>query len=349
MLSRRDIERTISHHGLDTIMALLVNRLRTAMTDLDPRRTVTPIRSGFNYQAPHPGLVEWMPVHEVGRDVSIKIVGYHPDNPTAFGLPTILSTLSAYDTDTGHLRCIMDGVLPTALRTAAASVVASQLLARPDAAALGIIGCGAQAVAHVHALGQYFNLRRILVHDTDPAAAASLSERCYAFGGTAPITVAPLEELVATADLLLTATSIEVGAGPLFDGISTKAHLHVNAIGSDFPGKTELPLSLLRSSYVCPDFRSQASVEGECQRLSQQEIGEDVVALCKRSTPTVELQQRRTVYDSTGWSLQDQVSLRLFTELADELRLGRRIEIENTSGSTNNPYDFLLPVATAAL
>ncbi|WP_116125403.1 ornithine cyclodeaminase family protein [Lewinella sp. IMCC34183] len=340
VLSSDAVEATVRHHGLDQTLALLVDRLEEAMVRHDSARTVTPARSGFNYERPHPGLVEWMPIHELGRDITIKVVGYHPKNPATFGLPTIVSTISAYDTATGHLSCLMDGVLPTALRTAAATVIATRRFARPDSRTLGLIGCGAQAVAHVHALSRYYDFDRILVHDVSEPAARSLRERCAAFGAAQPEVCDPAE-ILRESDILLTATSVDVGGGPLFGDLPHRPHLHVNAIGSDFPGKTELPLSLLRRAYVCPDFRPQAVIEGECQRLQPEEIGDDIVAVCQDPKAYAHLRNRLTVYDSTGWSLQDQVALRLFAELAGELGLGEYLEIENTGGAANNPYEFL--------
>ncbi|MGB3802274.1 MAG: hypothetical protein WA952_20800 [Lewinella sp.] len=341
VLTRSVVEQTLSHYGLDGVMRRLVKRLEAAMANHDAERTVTPTRSGFHYERPHTGLIEWMPIHERGRDVTIKVVGYHPQNPSAYGLPTIVSTISAYDTATGHLSCIMDGVLPTAMRTAAASVIASRHFAAPNSRTLGLIGCGAQAVAHVHALSLYYGFDRILIHDVDKTATDSLAERCRRFDTIAEIEIATPAEILKSADILLTATSIDVGAGPLFDGLAHRSHLHVNAIGSDFPGKTELPLSLLQRAFVCPDFRPQAVIEGECQQLDEKYIGDDIVAVCKNPVAYHYLREKLTVYDSTGWSLQDQVVLRLFAELAAELGLGEYLEIENMSGDATNPYDFL--------
>lgn len=340
ILSRSAIQRTVVHFGIDAVIDRLVGRLTEVLRHHDPTRSVTPARSGFSYATPRPGLVEWMPIHEVGRDVTIKVVGYHPENPAAYSIPTIVSTISAYDTTTGHLSCLMDGVLPTALRTAAATVVASRILARPDSSTLGLIGCGAQAVAHVHALCRFFPITRILFYDTDPAARGSLARRCAAFGTGARFVEAPVADVVTQSDILLTATSVDVGAGPLFGDLPHRPHLHVNAIGSDFPGKTELPLDLLHRAYVCPDFPDQARVEGECQRLAPEAIGDDITVLCRRPADYRHLQDRLTVYDSTGWSLQDQVVLRLLSELAAELGLGQYIEIENMRGDASNPYDF---------
>ena len=101
-----------------------------------------------------------MPIYKKGAEVVIKVVGYHPKNPKNFNLPTILSSISSYDTKTGHLMGIADGVLLTALRTGAASAVASELLAKPESTTLGLIGCGAQSITQLHALSRYSNLKR---------------------------------------------------------------------------------------------------------------------------------------------------------------------------------------------
>jgi ornithine cyclodeaminase/alanine dehydrogenase-like protein (mu-crystallin family) len=323
----------------------MVKDIGDALRDHDSERIVTPPRSGFNYEHPHTGLIEWMPLYQNGKEVTIKIVGYHPANPDTYGLPSILSTISSYDTATGHLRCLMDGVLPTALRTAAASVVAAGHLARPDSRVLGVIGCGAQAVAHVQAFCQFYPIERILVCDSDSVAAESLSTRCQTWMDKARMEVCPVADIVGQVDLLLTATSIPIGEGPLFEHAEHLPHLHVSAIGSDFPGKTELPLSLLERAFVCPDFRPQAVVEGECQQLAEHRIGADIVSVAKDPERFAPLRDKLTVYDSTGWSLQDQIALRLFIELATEIGLGQRVEVENLTGSAKNPYGFLIPVA----
>lgn len=349
ILSRRDVEQIVAEFGLDGIMDRLTGQLEKVMKAHDESRLTTPQRSGFSYTRPANGLVEWMPIYEHGNQVTIKVVGYHPNNPGNYDLPTIVSTVSAYDTTTGHLTGLMDGVLPTALRTGAASAVASKYLAHPESSVLGIIGCGAQAVTQIHALSRQFKLTEVNIYDVDAEAMRSLVDRCATFSTGLVITPRSIQEVVERADILVTATSIGVGEGPLFDGVTTKEHLHINAIGSDFPGKTECPLSLLQDSYVCPDFLAQALVEGECQRLEADDIGVDIVHLLQHRATYEHLQSRRTVYDSTGWALQDHVTLGLFMKLAAELGLGQRIEIENMSGDASNPYDFALTGAAGDL
>ncbi len=341
VLSSNDVQEIVRQKGLNEVMDALIERLTNALEKFNPSKTIIPIRAGFNYKKPSVGLVEWMPLYEKGKDVVIKVVGYHPDNPTAQGLPTILSTISSYDTSTGHLHGLMDGVLPTALRTGASSAVASRLLAHPDSSTLGLIGCGAQSITQLHALSRVFNFKKVLLYDKDASAMMSFRQRCAALHLEIEIIPSSIEEIIQTADIVSTATSIDVGEGPLFKPMATQAHLHINAVGSDFPGKTELPLEHLQNSFVCPDFRSQAVIEGECQQLQAKDIDADWIQVLQDKEKYAFVRQELSVFDSTGWALEDQTVMQLFLEYAEELRLGQLIEIENISEDAKNPYAFM--------
>ncbi|MEM8583191.1 MAG: ornithine cyclodeaminase family protein [Bacteroidota bacterium] len=341
VLSRHDIQEITQDQGLDSLMDLLIERLEYAMRTHSEERISTPARSGFNYEKPNTGLVEWMPIYEHGGDVTIKVVGYHPDNPRLYDLPTIVSTVSAYDTATGHLLGIMDGVLPTALRTGAASAIATKYLAHPESSALGLIGCGAQSVTQLHGISRVLPIEKVYLYDTDENAIKSFAARVSVLGLDVDIVPANLYTLVSESDVLVTATSIDVGAGPLFQGIQTKEHLHINAIGSDFPGKTELPLDLLKQSFICADFVDQAVVEGECQQLDRTDIDADIIEVVTDPRKYEYAKTKRSVYDSTGWALQDKITFSLFMDLGKKLGMGQMIEIENMSGDASNPYDFM--------
>jgi ornithine cyclodeaminase/alanine dehydrogenase-like protein (mu-crystallin family) len=152
---------------------------------------------------------------------------------------------------------------------------------------------------------------------------------------------ANIEEIVKNSDILCTATSIEIGAGPLFSDIETKPHLHINAVGSDFPGKVEIPFDLLQKCFVCPDFIEQAIVEGECQQLEKNDIGAGLVEVAQNSDKYAYLQNEKSVFDSTGWALEDKVVMDLFLDCAAELGLGQELEIEHRPSDTKNPYDFV--------
>lgn len=273
IINRHDIRRLVDSIGLDTLMAEMITRLKTSFANVHTGDISTPARSGFSYHRPQLGLVKWMPAMQTEGPVCVKMVDYHPSNPSTLNLPTILSTTSLYDTRTGHLLGLADATFLTALRTGAASAVATSWLALEDSKVLGLIGCGAQAVTQAHAIPLALpELQEILFFDTDDATMASLPERLAPLGINASAKAATLDELVPNADIICTATSVDVAGGPVFPDGKEKSWLHINAVGSDFPGKTEVPLALLRRAIVCPDFKEQAIAEGECQQLGPDEI-----------------------------------------------------------------------------
>lgn len=341
VLSSQDAQKIVAHFGLNEIMDSLIARLISTFRNFSPKQTDIPARAGFHYEKPSAGLVEWMPLHSLGQEVMIKMVGYHPTNPNGHKLPTILSTVSCYDTQTGHLSGLMDGVLLTAFRTGAASAVASRYLAHADSKVLGLIGCGAQSITQLHAISRVFGLEKVLVYDKDERAVSSFAERCAVLDLNLAVEPTDMEKVVIGSDILVTATSIDVGAGPLFDGLETKPHLHINAVGSDFPGKVEVPLSFLKNSFVCPDFLDQALIEGECQQLDKKDIDAGIVEVVRDPAAFSFVKKQRSVFDSTGWALEDYVAMELFMEHARELGLGQFIEIEHIPEDVKNPYDFM--------
>jgi L-lysine cyclodeaminase len=332
--------------GLETLYDLAIERLTEVLAAWTDSGASMKPRDGFLLTSPHLGLLEWMPAVRHGATVSVKLVGYNPHNPGKNQLPTILSTLCAFDADSGHLRTIMDGTFATAIRTGAASVVASKVLARPDSSVLGLVGCGVQAVTQLHALSRVFPLSEILIHDPDVQAETSFVARSRFPRGM--VRAVPLAVLERRADIVCTATSVGPGEGPVINGTEMKPWAHINAVGSDMAGKTELPLTLLRGSVVCPDCVEQAQVEGECQQLGPGEIGPSLPALLRDPGRHASFHDVRTVYDSTGLALQDLAMIEIFEEAARRIGAGREIVIESNAGDPHDPYSFLPPVNLAA-
>lgn len=342
VLTGKDVSTIVEKFGLNELMDLLIEKLFLAIANYDPEKIEIPIRSGFNYNTKNPGLIEWMPVYHKGDEVTIKVVGYHPQNPRNFNLPTILSSISSFDTATGHLKGLADGVLLTALRTGAASAVASKFLAKSNSGTLGLIGCGAQAITQLHALSRVFDIEKVLIYDNDASVVNSFAERISILDLNVELIQYPIEEIMEYSDIVCTATSIEVGEGPLFHNASYNNHLHINAVGSDFPGKTELPLELLEKSFLCPDFLEQAKIEGECQQISEDRIVDDIIKVVQNSKSYEYAKNQLSVFDSTGWALEDKVVMDLFLDLADRFDIGLHVALENISEEAKNPYHFLL-------
>jgi ornithine cyclodeaminase/alanine dehydrogenase-like protein (mu-crystallin family) len=236
----------------------------------------------------------------------------------------------------------MDGTFATALRTGAMSAIASQALAEYKDTCLGVVGCGAQAVTQCHALSRVLPIHAIVAYDRDPAAAASFERRVGFLG--IPVNIVHKTELLMlleSANVLCTCTSESPGKGPLFPDFQNNPGLHINAVGSDFPGKFELPVELLRRSFVCPDFRAQALAEGECQQLEAESVTIDLSALLR----SPDLQQAKrpelTVFDSTGHAYADYLTAMLFSDYAESMGLGTDVELECAPPDPKDPYSFL--------
>lgn len=343
ILAAEDVNLIVHSFGLDNLMDVLINKTEKSIVDFSSKKIDIPIRSGFNYdKCENPGLIEMMPVHVIDDEVAIKVVGYHPKNPSLYNLPTILSTISSYSTSTRHLKGVADGVLLTALRTGAASAIASKALAKPDSTVLGLIGCGAQAVTQLHAISRVFDIKKVLLYDVDSETMNSLASRVAMLALNIEIEFSTITDIIATSDIVCAETSIDVGEGPLFNDFKAKPHLHINAIGADFPGKFEVPVSFLKNSLVCPDFLEQAKIEGECQQLEDEFIGPDLATLLNNKEQYSFAKQEHTVFDSTGWALEDQVIMDLFLELSDKYNIGKKVALENISEDSKNPYNFML-------
>ncbi len=339
VLAQEHIVEIIRRVGRDELMDRVIEQLDEALAAVVPDDDLTPARDGFRRGEGDPGVLEWMPHREPGRAVTLKAVSYAPRNPVEFGLPTILGTVTRFDDITGRLTVLCDGVLLTAIRTGAASAVASRLLARAGSTVLGHIGAGAQSVTQVHALSRVLPIRQVLVHDIDPQRSASFAKR-VAFTGL-DVQVADLRTIEESADVICTATSVAPGAGPVLPGRWLKPDVHINALGSDLPGKTEVPVALLRgAALVCADHLGQALKEGECQQLDRSELGPELRQLCADRKLADGYRPGVTVFDSTGFALEDHIALDVLAQIAAEEEIGLRVSIEHLPGDCLDPYSL---------
>lgn len=339
LLNKDHIATIVQQVGLNQIMDDITRELCHAFAAYDEAVVDIQTRDGFIYTDPAPSLLEWMPAAIKGETAVVKMVGYNPANPLRKELPTIVSTLHMYDLNTGHLAALCDGTLLTAIRTGAASALASRFLAQPDSHVVGLIGCGAQSVTQLHALSRHFEIERVLAYDVEPAASSSFAHR-VAFLGL-DVSVVDRATLEADAHIICTATSVAPGEGPVLNHERLHPAVHINAVGADMPGKTEMPLALLKSAHVCPDYLPQAVLEGECQRLAAEQIGPSLIDLAKTPNAYASLRNEQTVFDSTGFALEDMVAMRQMLDYAKELGLGQSVAVESMAYDALNPYSFV--------
>jgi ornithine cyclodeaminase/alanine dehydrogenase-like protein (mu-crystallin family) len=336
------IGRIVADVGLDDFLDQLIERLLDAFQHHEPLVMQTIARDGFRYSKPDLGLVEWMPVMDLGRRVAIKTVGYHPTNPIERGRSSVLASTSLHDTTDGRLLALCEATFLTALRTGAASAVVTDILAIADASTVGVVGCGAQAVTQIHAISRVRPIDSVVAFDADAAVAASLGDRLRRAGLDVTCTVVDsADDVVGRVDVLCTATSVEPGSGPVIADVEHRPWLHVNAVGSDHPGKTEIPRSMLDRALVFPDLLAQCAIEGESQQLSADRLGPELPVLVQRRTTYEAFRPSLTVFDSTGWALEDLIAAELVLDHAERLDEGYVIDLQPTGRDPHDPYEFL--------
>ncbi len=345
-LSEEDVERTVATFGVDHVMDLLIEAVRSGFASMAHGEFLHERRAGFSEGD---NLIEWMPVREPDSAV-IKVVSYFPNNPGLRHLPTIGASVMRVDANHGQITHFVGARLLTAMRTGAASAVASSLLASERSSVLGLVGCGLQAVTQTHALSRVFSLSEVLAFDVEATAMETISAR-LAFTGL-KVSRVNLEAIQQNCDIICTATTAAVGAEPVLGEEGLAAHAHINAVGSDFPGKKELPAALVRSARVTTDYLPQARLEGECQSLSDEHFSSDRFADLQAITanpakfavwrPTI------TLFDSTGIAMEDAVALDVICKLAKRAGIGRSIPML-AENDPKNPYGRLKPLREAVV
>ena len=321
------VRRVTVHKIMDDIISACQESFKAA-------RTPYKKRDGFLISG---NLVEWMPVLTKSDEVTIKLVCYFPENPNIYQKATIQSKIAHFCKKSGTVDLLADGKLITAMRTGAASAIASRYLAKPDSHILGIVGCGAQAVTQIHALTRDFAFSQILACDIDPQVQLTLAARLSLIGIHIPITFATAHDILRQSDIICTATSVAPCSEPVIpDGVDYVPHLHINAVGSDCPDKTELPQNLLSEAFIVPDSIEQAQAEGECQKIdSMPEY--DIFDIVQSSMLK---KDQLSIFDSTGLPLEDALALEIFKAYAEDMKLGKKLEGE-IQQDAKNPYDLV--------
>ena len=223
-------------------VAAIQNALRNGLDpETDPARTVVPVNHG---------QLLIMPSHS-HRFAGVKIATVAPGNPV-LGLPRIQGNYHLFDAETLSPLAVLDGVALTAVRTAAVSAAAADLLAVPDAARLVVFGTGPQAHSHIEALRAVRPVRRVTVVGRDRDRLATFLEQYRDAGLTVE---AGTPDEVGEADLVACCTTART---PLFDGASLPAHATVVAVGSHEPEAREVDDETVRRSTVVVEARGAA-------------------------------------------------------------------------------------------
>ena len=237
-------------------VADLLDAVEAAYRDVADGRDRSPLRSHVALEA---GDLLLMPgLRAGGSGASVKLVTIVPGNAER-GLPTLHAIVVWLDAATGEPMALMDGSTITAMRTGAASGVATRLLARSDSETLAVIGAGGQAEWQVRAVVAARPIRRVLVHARSPEARFAFAERMAAAVGIPVEPAGSAEAAVREADVVCCATT---SSEPVFDAAWLRPGTHVNGIGAFRLGMVELPPELFaRADVVAVDSRAAAMAE----------------------------------------------------------------------------------------
>ena len=280
------------------------------------------------------GVIELMPTSD-GRLYSFKYVNGHPKN-TAKNLLTVTAFGVLADVATGYPLLLSEMTFVTALRTAAISALAARWMARPAGRVMALIGNGAQSEFQAIAFHRLAGVRNLKLYDTDPQAISKLMRNLASLRlpDLEVTRCASTADAVRGADIVTTATADKRNATILTPEMIVPG-MHLNAVGGDCPGKTELHPDILRAKNVriVVEFEPQARIEGEIQQLEENvaDASRNVTELTdvvRGRLPGRANEREVTVFDSVGFALNDFSSLRYLRRLnAEQPDGGQRIDL----------------------
>jgi len=322
VLNRREVEQTLS-------MSEVLELVEKAFEERGLKRVQMPPKA-YLFFSKFGGDLRVMPAYLEGMDqAGVKLVNVHPSNPTKYGLPTLLATIVLFDPETGVPISIMDGTGITAMRTAAASGVATKHLARKDARVLGIIGAGYQGPFQLEALNEVMKIEAVKIFDMVGKKADDLAAMAREKFGLDVSSVAAAEEAVRGSDVLVTATPSKT---PIVQSEWVAKGTHINAIGADAPGKEELEAAILSRAKIVIDDWEQASNSGEInvplskKIITRANIYAEIGEIVAGAKPGRVSQDEITVFDLTGLAIHDVITAWRAYEVAEEKGIGREIE-----------------------
>lgn len=284
------------------------------------------------------GVIELMPTSD-GNTYGFKYVNGHPKN-TREGLQTVTAFGVLSDVYTGYPVLLTEMTILTALRTAASSAVAAKYLAPKDAKTMALIGNGSQSEFQAMAFKTILGIETVRLYDTDPEATAKF-QRNMADSGLNVVACKSVETAVEGAEIVTTVTADKQYATILTDN-TVGTGIHINAIGGDCPGKTELHRDILLRSDIFVEFTPQTRIEGEIQQLAKDH---PVTELWQVITGKVEGRtspNQNTLFDGVGFATEDFSALRYVRDKIDGTEFYDRLDMLADPDDPRDLFGMLL-------
>lgn len=288
-------------------MQRCIDLMKTALIALaegEARQIVRPVLplSGKN-------LLGMMPAfHGAGKVAGVKVLTVFPDNYQQ-GIPSHQGQVLVFETENGRLKAIVDAEAITGIRTAAASAAVAQVLARPDASRLAILGAGLQGRQHLRALRLVRQLQQVTVWDIRPEAASAYAEEMEKETGLPVRACATAAEATREADIICTLTP---AVEPVLCAADVQPGAHINAVGACAPHARELAADLVAAGRLFVDWKEAAVREAGDYLLALKEgaiteehiLGEVGQVLAGKLPGRLNASDI-TIFESLGQALQD--------------------------------------------
>jgi ornithine cyclodeaminase len=272
------------------------------------------------------------------RDFAFKYVNGHPKNTRA-GLPTVMAFGVLADVDTGAPRLLSELTLTTAIRTAAMSAVAARTLARPECRVMALIGNGAQSEFQAIAFRDLMGIHTVRVYDVDPSATAKLVVNLV--NQRLDVVVCnSAAEATQGADIVTTVTADKTNATILTPDMVAPG-MHINAVGGDCPGKTELHAEILTRGNVFVEYEPQTRIEGDIQQMASDFPVTELWRVLSAKAPGRKDSADITVFDSVGFALEDYSALTFIRDTAAKLGIGDILQLIPEPADPKNLFGVL--------
>lgn len=291
----------VHHIGLETILRDLADEIESDFKRWEEFDKTPRVASHSDV-----GVIELMPAAD-RENYGFKYVNGHPKN-TKEGLQTVTAFGLLADVATGYPVLLTEMTMLTALRTAAMSALAAKHLAPKGATTMAMIGNGAQSEFQCIAFKAICGITDVRLYDKDPNATAKCA-RNLAASGLNVTACTSAEAAIEGAQILTTCTADKQYATILSDNMVGRG-VHINAIGGDCPGKTELAAAILHRSSIFVEYLPQTRIEGEIQQLDADHPVTELWKVMSGSEVGRTSADQITLFDSVGFAIEDFSALR---------------------------------------
>jgi ornithine cyclodeaminase len=284
------------------------------------------------------GVIELMPTSD-GKHYGFKYVNGHPKN-TATGRQTVTAFGVYAEVDNGYPVLVTEMTILTALRTAATSAMAAKYLAPKGASCMAIIGNGAQSEFQAIAFKAILGINQLRLYDID-AAATEKCARNLAPLGFHITSCRSAQEAVEGAQIITTVTADKHYATVLTDNMVGQG-VHINGVGGDCPGKTELHKDILLRSDIFVEYPPQTRIEGEIQQLAPDHPVTELWQVMTGKAEGRRDAKQITLFDSVGFATEDFSALRYVFDKAKAAGLYQELDLLADPDEPHDLYGMLV-------